>query len=64
MTVDELGSKFDRNRQSGLVARPDPPADAVARFKHEDRPSGSCEFRGRGQSGGPGADDDDIHRHG
>ena len=62
--MDELGAEFDGNRQPGLVTRPDAPADAVARFKHEDRPTGSRELRSRSQTGGAGADDYDIERHG
>lgn len=56
-SVNEFGAELDRNRQAGLVMRPDAAADAIARFEHERGAAGARELCRRGKSRGAGAED-------
>jgi hypothetical protein len=60
VAVDEFRAELDADRERGLVLRPDPSADTVARFEQQGGSTGARELvRGR-KTGGTRADDDHV----
>src|SRR5689334_20483025 len=61
--VDEFSAEFNRGRRTLFSMREDASADAITRFKHDDVTAGAREFTCGCETGGAGADDENVFIH-
>ncbi len=58
--MDEFRAELHRHRDAGKAACMTAPANPVSCFDQQNRTPGARELRGRGESGGTGADYEDV----